>query len=59
MSAVLQAGVAPVEHSDGVWHSAWLRFKRDRVGMVSAVIVVAFLLLILFARETYCKQTTA
>ena len=28
---------------------AWLRFKRDRVGVVSAVIVIAFLLLILFA----------
>ena len=49
MSAVLQVGVVQVEHSEGVWHSAWLRFKRDRVGMVSAVIVIAFLLLIVFA----------
>ena len=45
MSAVLQAGVVQAERSEGVWHSAWLRFKRDRVGMVSAVIVIAFLLL--------------
>ncbi len=37
------------ERGDGVWHSAWLRFKRDRVGMVSALIVISFLLLILFA----------
>jgi oligopeptide transport system permease protein len=51
MSAVLQPGAAAPqnERSEGVWHSAWLRFKRDRVGMVSALIVIAFLLLIVFA----------
>ncbi|MEP7283438.1 MAG: ABC transporter permease [Rubrivivax sp.] len=47
MSAVLPtAGVAPIEHSEGVWHAAWRRFKRDRVGFVSMLIVFAFLLLI-------------
>ena len=48
MSAVLSpsAGGA-VERSEGVWHAAWRRFKTDRVGMVSALIVIAFLVLIL------------
>ena len=48
MSAVLHSpGGAPVvEHSEGVWHAAWRRFKRDRVGLVSALIVIGFLLLI-------------
>ena len=32
--------------SPGVWRTAWRRFKGDRVGMVSLVIVAAFLLLI-------------
>ena len=48
-TAVLTPPANTVERSEGVWHSAWLRFKRDRVGMVSALIVIAFLLLILFA----------
>ena len=52
MSAVLQPGTAApvqVEHSEGVWHAAWRRFKTDRVGLVSSVIVIAFLLLIAVA----------
>jgi oligopeptide transport system permease protein len=52
MSAVLHpATAAPVqvEHSEGVWHAAWRRFKMDRVGLVSSVIVIAFLLLIAVA----------
>jgi peptide/nickel transport system permease protein len=32
-----------------VWHAAWRRFRRDRVGTVSLVIVAAFLLLIALA----------
>lgn len=36
-----------VERSEGVWHAAWRRFKTDRVGLSSAVVVLAFLLLIL------------
>jgi peptide/nickel transport system permease protein len=34
------------ERSEGVWHAAWRRFKSDRVGMISATIVLAFLLMI-------------
>ena len=54
MSAVLSpipaaAASAPSQRSEGVWHAAWRRFKRDRVGMVSMAIVAAFLLLILLA----------
>ena len=37
---------APVPRSAGVWLTAWRRFKGDRVGMVSMVIVAGFLLLI-------------
>ena len=51
MSAVLSpANAAPplgaMERSEGVWHAAWRRFKSDRVGLVSMVIVLAFLVLI-------------
>jgi oligopeptide transport system permease protein len=52
MSAVLPPGTAApvqVEHSEGVWHAAWRRFKNDHVGLVSAVVVLAFLLLIALA----------
>jgi peptide/nickel transport system permease protein len=37
------------QKSEGVWHAAWRRFKADRVGMLSLVIVAAFALLILGA----------
>jgi peptide/nickel transport system permease protein len=47
--AATAAPVAPAEKSEGVWHAAWRRFKADRVGLVSAVIVLAFLLLVLLA----------
>ena len=43
------ATAATVEKSEGVWHAAWRRFKADRVGLVSALIVLAFLLLVLLA----------
>ena len=39
MSAVLQ-------RSEGVWHAAWQRFRDDRLGVVCAGVVAAFLLLI-------------
>ncbi len=42
-------GAPKVEHSEGVWHAAWRRFCSDRVGLICAVIVVAFLLLIVVA----------
>ncbi|RVT48125.1 ABC transporter permease [Rubrivivax albus] len=41
------AASAVDERSEGVWHAAWRRFKTDRVGLVSAAIVTAFLVLIL------------
>jgi oligopeptide transport system permease protein len=49
MSAVLNPAVVavPVQRSEGVWHAAWRRFKSDRVGVVSAIVVAGFLLLIL------------
>lgn len=48
MSAVMTppAGTT-AERSEGVWHAAWRRFKTDRVGVICALIVAAFLLLIL------------
>ena len=52
MSAVLNApaGLGDANQaSEGVWHAAWRRFKADRVGLVSLIIVLAFLLLILLA----------
>jgi oligopeptide transport system permease protein len=54
MSAVLSplpaaAPAKPAQRSEGVWHAAWRRFKGDRVGMASMVVVFAFLLLILLA----------
>jgi peptide/nickel transport system permease protein len=47
MTAVLSATAGTAERSEGVWHAAWRRFKTDRVGLVSAAIVLAFLVLIL------------
>ncbi|MBL8326298.1 MAG: ABC transporter permease [Rubrivivax sp.] len=51
MSAVLPNPAAAAlddaqQKSEGVWHAAWARFKQDRVGFWSMVVVVAFLLLI-------------
>jgi peptide/nickel transport system permease protein len=37
------------QKSEGVWHAAWRRFKADRVGLASLVVVLAFLLLILLS----------
>ncbi|MCL4738078.1 MAG: ABC transporter permease [Burkholderiaceae bacterium] len=51
MSAVMTPAAGAVgaaaERSEGVWHAAWRRFRTDRVGVVSAAVVIAFLLLIL------------
>jgi oligopeptide transport system permease protein len=50
MSAVLSADGAlesAQQKSEGVWHAAWRRFKADRVGLVSLIIVLAFILLII------------
>lgn len=48
-TASAAAGTPAVERSEGVWHAAWRRFKTDKVGLFSAIVVLAFLLLILFA----------
>jgi peptide/nickel transport system permease protein len=47
-TATLSAGAAAAgeERSEGVWHAAWRRFRTDRVGVVSAIVVLGFLLLI-------------
>lgn len=46
MSAVLTSPVAAGLRSEGVWATAWRRFRGDRVGMVCLAIVAAFLVLI-------------
>jgi len=38
-----------VQRSEGVWRTAWRRFKGDRVAMTSLVIVLAFIALIVAA----------
>ncbi len=51
-TAVLSADGATsdaLQKSEGVWHAAWRRFKGDRVGLVSLVVVAAYLLLIALA----------
>ncbi len=37
------------QHSEGVWHAAWRRFRADRVGSWSALVVAAFVLLIVLS----------
>jgi oligopeptide transport system permease protein len=50
MSAVLPAAALPIaetaRRSEGVWHAAWRRLRRDRVGMVSLAVVLLFVLMI-------------
>jgi peptide/nickel transport system permease protein len=48
LSAVLPLAVgAPAPaRSEGVWHAAWRRLRKDKVGVVSLVIVVLFVLMI-------------
>ena len=54
MTAVIQQAAGPVPagaplRSEGVWQAAWRRFRKDRVGVVSLIVVAAFLLLILLS----------
>lgn len=49
MSAVLSSMASTPARSEGVWRTAWRRFRNDRVGMVSLAIVAAFLVLILLS----------
>ncbi len=48
-AAVMQEALA-LPHSPGVWARAWTRLRTDRVGMVSLVIVVLFMVLVLLAQ---------
>ncbi|HSW24218.1 MAG TPA: ABC transporter permease, partial [Burkholderiaceae bacterium] len=48
MSAVLPAP-ATGPRSEGVWAAAWRRFRGDRVGMTSLVIVAGFVLMMALA----------
>jgi peptide/nickel transport system permease protein len=49
MSAVMAVGGAGAARSEGVWAAAWRRFRGDRVGMVSMVIVAGFAVLMALA----------
>ena len=50
MSAVLQnPPVVPRQESPGLWQLAWRRLRQDRVGMVSLVVVIFFLLMMVGA----------
>ncbi len=52
MTAVLPlpgtAAGAPAA-GEGVWHAAWRRFRADRVGLGSALVVLAFMVLVLLS----------
>ncbi|MBL8516360.1 MAG: ABC transporter permease [Betaproteobacteria bacterium] len=46
-----QPTAAPLhQESPGLWTLAWRRLKRDKVGMIAMVIVIAFLLVMLASR---------
>lgn len=51
MSAVLPPIATPLAtagpRSEGVWRAAWRRLRSDRVGMISLVVVLLFVLMIL------------
>ena len=46
MSAILPMDRAALRRSEGVWRTAWRRYRGDRVGIVSLLMVAAFLVLI-------------
>ena len=51
-TAVISAdgsAASALQKSEGVWHAAWRRFRSDKVGLASLVVVILFLLLILAA----------
>ncbi len=49
MSAVLTATPVAARPSEGVWHAAWRRFRADRVGLVSLVVVAGFAVVMLLS----------
>ena len=47
----LAAAILPaLPHSPSVWAQAWTRLRRDRVGMASLWVVLAFAVLVLLAQ---------
>ncbi len=51
-AAVLSADGAASDaqqKSEGVWHAAWRRFRADRVGFVAALVVLAFVVMIVLS----------
>ncbi|WP_287066622.1 MULTISPECIES: ABC transporter permease [Ramlibacter] len=55
MSALLseplpQAQVEALPRSPGTWAQAWARLRRDRVGLASLAVVLAFMVLVLLAQ---------
>jgi len=49
MTAILNPHAAPSvgpERSEGVWAAAWRRYRADRVGVLSLIVVVMFMVLI-------------
>lgn len=48
-STLVTAGRVGADTSGSVWATAWRRFRADRVGMVSLVVVIAFLLMVLLS----------
>lgn len=45
----VMASAAAAQRSEGVWRAAWRRFRTDRVGMISAVVVLGFVLLVVLS----------
>lgn len=62
MSAVLDTPAvrpAAAPKSEGVWHAAWRRYRGDRVGMVSLVIVLAFIVMIVLTATGFVAKDWA
>jgi oligopeptide transport system permease protein len=49
-TAMTPAFVPSLPHSPSVWAQAWTRLRRDRVGLVSLWVVLAFAVLVLLAQ---------
>ncbi len=49
-AASVNGGAVPsTPSSEGVWRAAWRRFRSDRVGLTSGIVVLAFLVLVVLA----------
>ena len=46
LAPLAASGDAAAGRSEGVWHTAWRRLRRDRVGVVSLVVVLLFVIMI-------------